>query len=194
MGDSIPAPRPRPTQFHCLLEMVGTIQQYSVMALTGQAHILQHVEQTNSAVHETLAEVKQLKAMFKELLEMLEAECNKQMDEACSPIPSNKEVRRRSPDTDSRGGAVKASRGGLFPELPDPQESVEQPESPKSPMIMLADLKQMIADEGPSSPNSPLSKISSIMKNSPGGQKLLAEWVKVLEIEQSHDATYYYKE
>ena len=192
MGDKIPAPR-RPTQFHSLLETVGVNQQYITMVLTGQAHLLQHVEQTR-------AEVQQLKAMYKELLEMIVAECNKPVDEACSPMPSHKDIRRRSPDTDSRGGATKAPRGTLFPEPPEPQESVEQPESPKSPMIMVADLKKMISDEGPSSSTmsvaevqSPLSTISTIMKNSPGGKRLIADWIKVLENEESHDANYYYK-
>ena len=82
----------------------------------------------------------------------------------------------------------------LFPELPEPQESVEQPESveqlesPKSPMVMVADLQKMLSDEGQSSltmlvaeNQSPLSTISSIMKKSPGGEKLLADWLKVLE-------------
>ena len=83
---------------------------------------------------------------------------------------------------------MKAPRSTLFPELPEPQESVEQPESPKSPMILVADLKKMISDPGPSSSTthvannqSPLSTISSIMKKSPGGEKLLADWLKVLE-------------
>ena len=123
-----------------------------------------------------------------DLLEMIQAECDKSVDEACSPMPSRKEFRRRSPDTDSRGGAMKAPRGVLFPEPPEPQESVEQPESPKSPMILVADLKKMISDPGPSSSTthvannqSPLSTISSIMKKSPGGEKLLADWLKVLE-------------
>ena len=40
---------------------------------------------------------------------------------------------------------------------------------------------------------SPLSTISSIMKNSPGGKRLIADWIKVLENEESHDANYYYK-
>ena len=118
---------------------------------------------------------------------MLLADCNKKVDEACSPMPSRKEFRRRSPDTDSRGGAMKAPRGVLFPEPTEPQESVEQPESPKSPMILLADLKKMISDPGESSSTtrvaenqSPLSTISSIMKKSSGGQKVLADWVKVL--------------
>ena len=118
---------------------------------------------------------------------MIVAECNKPVDEACSPMPSRKEIRRRSPDTDSRGGAMKAPRGVLFPEPTEPQESVEQPESPKSPMILLADLKKMISDPGESSSTtrvaenqSPLSTISSIMKKSSGGQKVLADWVKVL--------------
>ena len=77
---------------------------------------------------------------------------------------------------------------------------MKQPESPKSPMMMVADLKKMISDEGPSSSTmpvaevqSPLSTISSIMKNSPGGKRLIADWIKVLEIEESHDATYYNK-
>ena len=77
---------------------------------------------------------------------------------------------------------------------------VEQPESPKSPMIMVAGMKKMMSDEGPSSSTmlvadnqSPLSTISSIVKNSPGGKKLIADWIKVLENEQSHDAKYYYK-
>ena len=39
----------------------------------------------------------------------------------------------------------------------------------------------------------PLSTISSIMKNSPGGKRLIADWIKVLESEASHDANYYYK-
>ena len=118
----------------------------------------------------------------------------------CAEQPSRKDIRRRSPDTDSRGGATKAPRGTLFPEPPEPQESVEQPESPKSPMIMVADLKKMISDEGPSSSTmpvaevrSPLSTISTIMKNSPGGKRLIADWIKVLEIEESHDGTYYNK-
>ena len=201
MGDNLSAPRRNPTQGNYLVETVGIIQQYTMMMLTGQAHLLQHVEQTSNELHETRAEVQQLKAICIDLLEMIEAECNKSVDEACSPMPSRKESRRRSPDTDSRGGAMKAPRGILFPEPTEPQESVEQPESPKSPMILVAGLKKMISDPGPSSSTtrvaenqSPLSTISSIMKNSPGGQRLLAEWVKVLEIEQSHDATYYYKD
>ena len=40
---------------------------------------------------------------------------------------------------------------------------------------------------------SPLSTISSIMKNSPGGKRLIADWIKVLENEESYDANYYYK-
>ena len=181
MGDNLSAPQRKPTQGTYLVETVGIIQQYMMMLLTGQAHLMQHVEQTR-------AEVQQLTARYKDLLEMIEAaDCNKSGDEACSPMPSLKEIRRRSPDTDSRGGAMKAPRGNLFPELPKPQESVEQPESPKSPMILLADLKKMISDPGESSSTtrvaenqSPLSTISSIMKKSPGGQKLLADWVKVL--------------
>lgn len=131
---------------------------------------------------------------------MIVVECNKPVDEACSPMPPHKDIRRRSPDTDSRGGATKAPRGTLFPEPPEPQESVEQPESPTSPMIMVADLKKMISDEGPSSSTmpvaevwSPLSTISNIMKNSPGGKRLIADWIKVLENEESYDANYYYK-
>ena len=195
MGDNLSAPRRNPTQGNYLVETVGTIQQsvgtiqqYVVMMLTGQAHLLQHVEQTSNELHETRAEVQQLKTICIDLLEMIEAECNKSVDEACSPMPSRKEIRRRSPDTDSRGGAMKAPRGVLFPEPTEPQESVEQPESPKSPMILLADLKKMISDPGPSSSTthvannqSPLSTISSIMKKSPGGEKLLADWLKVLE-------------
>ena len=194
MGDNLSAPRRNPTQGNYLVETVGTIQQsvgtiqqYVVMMLTGQAHLLQHVEQTSNELHETRAEVQQLKTICIDLLEMIEAECNKSVDEACSPMPSRKEIRRRSPDTDSRGGAMKAPRGVLFPEPTEPQESVEQPESPKSPMILLADLKKMISDPGESSSTtrvaenqSPLSTISSIMKKSPGGQKLLVDWVKVL--------------
>ena len=151
MGDNLSAPRRNPTQGNYLVETVGIIQQYTVMMLTGQAHLLQHVEQTSNRLHETRAEVQQLKAMYKELLEMIVAECNKPVDEACSPMPSHKDIRRRSPDTDSRGGATKAPRCTLFLVEPEPQESVEQPESPKSPMIMVADLKKMISDEGPSS-------------------------------------------
>ena len=93
---------------------------------------------------------------------------------------------------------MKAPRGVLFPDSPEPQESVEQPESPKSPMV--ADLKKMISDEGPSSSTmpvaevqSPLSTMSNIMKNSPGGKRLIADWIKVLENEESYDANYYYK-
>ena len=70
----------------------------------------------------------------------------------------------------------------------------------KSPMMMVKDLKNMISDEGPSSSTrlvaevqSPLSAISSIMKNSPGGKRMIADWIKVLENEESHDANYYYK-
>lgn len=194
MGDNLSAPRRNPTQGNYLVETVGTIQQsvgtiqqYVVMMLTGQAHLLQHVEQTSNELHETRAEVQQLKTICIDLLEMIEAECNKSVDEACSPMPSRKEIRRRSPDTDSRGGAMKAPRGVLFPEPTEPQESVEQPESPKSPMILLADLKKMISDPGESSSTtrvaenqSPLSTISSIMKKSPGGQKVLGDWLKVL--------------
>ena len=40
---------------------------------------------------------------------------------------------------------------------------------------------------------SPLSTISNIMKNSPGGKRLIADWIKVLENEESYDAKYYYK-
>jgi hypothetical protein len=65
----------------------------------------------------------------------------------------------------------------------------------KSPMIMVEDLKKMMAEKGPSSSTrpvaevqSPLSTISSIMKNSPGGNRLIAHWIKVLENEESHDA------
>ena len=43
-----------------------------------------------------IAEVQQLKAMFKDLLEIPEAEPNKPVDEACSPMPSHKEIRRHS--------------------------------------------------------------------------------------------------
>jgi hypothetical protein len=200
MGDNHSATRRPSTQWGYVVEKVGGIQQYIVMVLTGQAHILQHVEQTGNVLHETRAEVQQLKAMYKELLEMIVAECNKPVDEVCSPMQSHKDIRRRSPDTDSRGGATKAPRGTLFPEQPEPQESVEQPESPKSPMMMVADLKKMISDEGPSSSTmpvaevqAPMSTISTIMKNSPGGKRLLADWIKVLEIEESHDANYYYK-
>ena len=191
MGDNLSAPRRNPTQGNYLVETVGTIQQYVVMMLTGQAHLLQHVEQTSNELHETRAEVQQLKTICIDLLEMIEAECNKSVDEACSPMPSRKEIRRRSPDTDSRGGAMKAPRGVLFPEPTEPQESVEQPESPTSPMMMVADLKKMISDEGPSSSTmpvaevqSPLSTISNIMKNSPGGKRLIADWIKVLEKEK----------
>ena len=203
MGDNLSAPRRIPIQGNYLVETVRVIQQYITMVLTGQAHLLQHVEQTSNELHETRAEVQQLKAICIDLLEMIEAECNKSVDEACSPMPSRKDIRRRSPDTDSRGGATKAPRGTLFPEQPEPQESVEQPESveepesPKSPMMMVADLKKMISDEGPSSSTrlvaevqSPLSAISSIMKNSPGGKRLIADWIKVLENEESYDAKY----
>ena len=31
------------------------------------------------------------------------------------------------------------------------------------------------------------------MKNSPGGKRLIADWIKVLENEESYDANYYYK-
>ena len=31
------------------------------------------------------------------------------------------------------------------------------------------------------------------MKNSPGGKRLIADWIKVLEIEESYDATCYNK-
>ena len=204
MGDDLVAPRRlRDTQLNNLVQAVGTLQHHILTLLTGQAHILQHVEQIGKLLHETRADVQQLKAVYKELLEMIVAECNKQVDEACSPMLSHKDIRRRSPDTDSRGGAKakQAPRGTLFPEPPEPQESVEQPESPTSPMIMVADLKKMISDVGPSSSTTPgaevetpLSTISFIMKNSPYGKKLIADWIKVLEHEQSHDATYYYKE
>lgn len=200
MGDNVSEPRRPSTQGTYVVQTVGTILQYCTMVLTGQAHILQHVEQTGKLLQETRADVEQLKAMYKELLEMIVAECNKPVDEACSPMPSHKDIRRRSPDTDSRGGATKAPRGILFLEEPEQQLSMEQPESPKSPMIMVEDLKKMMAEEGLSSSTrpvaevqSPLSTISSIMKNSPGGKRLIADWIKVLEIEESHDATYYNK-
>ena len=190
MGDNLSAPQRKPTQGTYLVETVGIIQQYMMMLLTGQAHLMQHVEQTR-------AEVQQLTAMYKDLLEMIEAaDCNKSGDEACSPMPSLKEIRRRSPDTDSRGGAMKAPRGNLFPELPKPQESVEQPESveqlesPNSPMVMVADLQKMLSD---AENQSPLSTISSIMKNSPGGKVLIADWIKVLEIEKSYEANKHHK-
>ena len=200
MGDNISAPRRPPTQGNYLVQTVGAIHHYIMMVLTGQAHLQQHVEQNGNVLHETRVEVQQLKAMYKELLEKIVAECDKPMNEACSPMPSNKAVRQRSPDTDARGGALKAPRGELFPEEPELQLSMEQPASPNSPMMMVKDLKNMSSDEGPSSSTrlvaevqSPLSAISSIMKNSPGGKRLIADWIKVLENEESHDANYYYK-
>ena len=58
--------------------------------------------------------------------------------------------------------------------------------------------KQVISDDGPSSSKipeaeSPMSTISSILKDSPSGKRLIQTWIKVLEKEKSHDATYYYK-
>ena len=193
--DARPAYRRAPTQHSCVVQKLDGldkqllgVQQSNMLVLTGQAHILQLVEQTGIVSHATREEVQHMKAMYEKLVDILLVEYNKQVDEACSPMPSRKEIRRRSPDTDSRGGAMKAPRGVLFPEPTEPQESVEQPESPKSPMILVADLKRIISDPGECSSTtrvaenqSPLSTISSIMKKSPGGEKLLADWLKVLE-------------
>ena len=56
MGDNLSAPRRIPTQGNYVAETVGTIQQTVLMMLTGQAHILQHVEQTGEIEPEGTAQ------------------------------------------------------------------------------------------------------------------------------------------
>ena len=187
MGDNLSAPRRTPTPSTYLGEKINTMQQYLMMVLTGQAHLLQHVEETRDVLQETRADVEQLKTMYQDLMELIVAGSDQTLEGGCSPMP-NKTFRQRSPDTDSRRDPVKAQRT-VFPEQKSPESLVEQPESPQSSLMMAEVVKKSLSDGGPSTPTptildeetpSPLSTISSIMQKSPGGKKVMADWIKVL--------------
>ena len=199
MGDNWSALRRTPTPSTNLVEKMGAIQHYVMMVLTGQAHLLQHMEETHDVLQKTRADVELLKTMYQELLELIHAESGQTVEEACSPMESKRNPRGRSPDTDSRRDAVKAQRTVMFPEPESPESLVvEQSESPQTPLMMAEDLKKSLSDGGPSTPTildeetpSPLSTISSIMQKSPGGKKWIADCINILENQHSHDAKYY---
>ena len=97
------------------MEKMGAIQHYVMMVLTGQAHLLQHMEETHDVLQKTRADVELLKTMYQELLELIHAESGQTVEEACSPMESRRNPRGRKAPGNATLLECDRSRAGVVP-------------------------------------------------------------------------------